>query len=257
MGFNGFRWETDPFPIRTSLQHDFLTWVDKPVDDSFGDDGILEELDPAPGIDLAGDDDGALSVTLLQDVHEASGLFVSVISKPEVVQDEDVGPVEISHVDEITAGDFLGLDFLHEQIDRGKEDTDFVLTEPASDSLSEVGFPLAGFAEDDEILFGMMEGAMGKLIQLGLGDTAVEGQIPVLKIQGCAEACFGDKALGDLRSAEEGFILQEQAEEFDMVEILALGLSQSGFDGAMEAKEPEFMGERFDGVDDGHGDFLS
>ncbi len=115
----------------------------------------------------------------------------------------------------------------------------------------------AGFAEDDEILFGMMEGAMGKLIQLGLGDTAVEGQIPVLKIQGCAEACFGDKALGDLRSAEEGFILQEQAEEFDMVEILALGLSQSGFDGAMEAKEPEFMGERFDGVDDGHGDFLS
>lgn len=149
--------------------------IDQAVDDGLGDDGILEELDPTPWIDLAGDDDGSLPVTLLQDVDKACGLFVGIISESEVVQDQDLGAIEVSYEDKIAAGDFLRLDFLHQQIDGGESDADLVLAESASDRLSQVRLALPGFSQDDEVLSGMVEGAMGQFTQFGFGNAAVEG----------------------------------------------------------------------------------
>src|SRR5690606_3229236 len=103
LGFNRFWRETDSLPVRTSFQCNFLTGIDESVDDGLSDDGVLEELNPAPGIDLAGDDDGALPIPFLQDVHETGGFLVRVVSKAEVVQDQDLVPIKVPHIDEVAA----------------------------------------------------------------------------------------------------------------------------------------------------------
>jgi len=101
-----------------SFQSDFLTRVNQAIDDGFGDHRILKQFEPPLGLDLGSDDDGSLVVALFEDVHQRGGLFVSVVSKSQVVEDQDLGLDETSNVVEITASGLGGLDFLEQEIDR-------------------------------------------------------------------------------------------------------------------------------------------
>ena len=59
-----------------SFQSDFLTGVDQPIDNGFADHRVFKQFEPTLGLDLRGDDERRLVVTLFEDVNEGSRLLV-------------------------------------------------------------------------------------------------------------------------------------------------------------------------------------
>ncbi len=72
--------------------------MDQPIDGGFGNHRIFEHFEPSPGIDLGSDDEGSLVVTLFEDVHQRGGFFMSVVSSPKVIEDQNLGLDETSHI---------------------------------------------------------------------------------------------------------------------------------------------------------------
>jgi hypothetical protein len=94
--------------------------VDQPIHNGLGDHRIFKQFDPSLGLDLGSDDEGSLVVTLFQDVHQGSGLFMGVISKPEVIEDQNLGLDEASDVVKVTAGGLGGLNFLEHALSNAR-----------------------------------------------------------------------------------------------------------------------------------------
>ena len=120
--------------------------MDQPINDSLGDHWILKQFEPSLGLDLGSDDDGSLVVALFEEVHHRGGLFVGVVSKPQVMEDQNLGLNETSNVVEVTASSLGGLDFLEQEVDRQEQCVVAFLAQPFSQSDGEMSFTQAGFS---------------------------------------------------------------------------------------------------------------
>ena len=101
-----------------TFQCDFLRWVDQSIDDGFADHHVLEQFEPTLRLDPGCDDEPDIAVALCEDVHPGSGLLISVVSQPRVIQDQNLDLDKASHTVEIMANGLDGLDFLDQKVNR-------------------------------------------------------------------------------------------------------------------------------------------
>ena len=78
--------------------------MEEAVADGVGDGGVADVVVPLRGWDLAGEDGGAVSIAVLDDLEEVAALLVLGWGEAPVVDDEDVGAGEPSEEDGIGAG---------------------------------------------------------------------------------------------------------------------------------------------------------
>ena len=141
--------------------------MDQPVDDRFADDWIFKQFKPSLGFDLRSDDKRGLAVALFEDVHQGSGLLVGIVSKSQIVEDQDLGFDQSAYVIQIAARSFGGLDFFEQKVDR-EETVRCPRGEPLTQSNGEMGFPQAGFTKDQKIFQVMEKAQLGELFDLVL-----------------------------------------------------------------------------------------
>ncbi len=118
------------------------------VDDGFGNDRVLEEFQPPLRVDLGGDDERALLVTLFEDVHQGGSLFVGVVSESEIIKDEGFGLGERADVVKLAASSLGGLDFLEEEVDREEDGGVAFVAKTFTKGNGQMTFTQTGFAED-------------------------------------------------------------------------------------------------------------
>ena len=70
--------------------------VHQPVEDGIGEGGLADDL--VPGVDgqLAGDEDRAISVSVLDDLHQVAPLRCSEPVRPPVVEDQQIGADDLA-----------------------------------------------------------------------------------------------------------------------------------------------------------------
>ena len=217
--------------------------MDEPIHDGFGDHRIFKQFDPSLGLDLGSDDEGSLVVTLFEDVHQGSGLLMGVVSKSQVIEDQNLGLDEATDVVEVAAGGLGGLDFLEQEIDRQKLRGMAFLTEPFTESDSEMSFTQPGFADDQEIFLVMEEAELRELFDLGFGQILVEGEVQVFQVGAEAKASLGHKRLGGAVFARQKFLFEQEAEELQGMELLGQSDLCLSFAGFMDAEKPHLVRE--------------
>lgn len=87
-------WDGPLFSHALACQFDAVGIVDKAIEDRVGDGRISDDLIPALDGHLAGDDDRAPLVSILDDLEEVTALFVIELFWPPVVQDKQIGSGE-------------------------------------------------------------------------------------------------------------------------------------------------------------------
>src|SRR3989304_9485046 len=155
-----------------------------------------KQFEPSLGFNLGSDDEGSLVVALFKDIHEGSGLLVGIVSKPQVVEDQNLGLDETANVVEIAASGPGGLEFLEQEVDRQELCGVAFLAQPFSQSNGEMGFTQPGFSQDQQIFQVMGETEFTEFFDLGLGEILVEAKVPVLQIGAEPKARLGNQCLG-------------------------------------------------------------
>ncbi len=78
------------FPEALAGQFDAIGIVDEPVEDGVGDGGVADDFVPSADRHLAGDDDGAHLVAIIDDLQQITALVGVRGFRPPIVQDQQV-----------------------------------------------------------------------------------------------------------------------------------------------------------------------
>lgn len=85
------------------------------------------------------------------------------------------------------------------------------LAEPFTQGDGQMGFPQAGFADDQEVFQIMEEAKLAELSDFGLGKILVETIVPVFEIGAEAQASFGGERFGRSVLSRQRFILKNES----------------------------------------------
>ena len=82
--------------IGSTLKRTDLCRMAKSVDDSLCDNGVVEELEPSFVAHLRSDNGDAFLITSFEQVNQSHGLFMGIVSKSEVIENENGCLVELT-----------------------------------------------------------------------------------------------------------------------------------------------------------------
>jgi hypothetical protein len=213
-------------PVAVAVDGDWDAAVEEPVEEGCCDGGVGEDVAPVSDASVGGEDDGAVEVSLGDDLEEGVGVFGWHGEVAEFVDDEDgwsfeeshgVGPAAFDGCFAAAGGEVGGGGVVGAVAGFGG----FV-----AEADGEVGFPDAGWADQHDVggVFGVAAG--GEIPNEGLIDGGLGCEVEVFETPRCREVRESHPAFEASLFGGVDFGPEELFEE--------LGVGLAGFGGVVE-----------------------
>ena len=243
-GFDGLR--VFSFPHAVAVEFDAIGVVDETVEDGVGDGGIADDLVPALDRHLAGENDRAGVVAILDDLQEVAALLGRERLWSPIVEDAEIDAGELAERPGVSAVGACQGQSLEQAGDAVIGGGKILLAGILAERTGEPGFADAARPGDQQIVLGPDPVATGELEEERAIEAADGAVIDVFDAGGLAQLGGAGAALELLLPAQGGFMFEQQRQPFGVGEIGGLGLGAEFLEALGHAVEAQGV-EQVDG----------
>ena len=228
-------------PQRLSEKDDSDGGMDNPVHHRVGDGLLPDRIVPHLHRDLRGDDGRSLVVPVVDDVHQQAPGHVVEGTQCEVVQDQQVRPLDPLEIAEDLPGGLRRLERPHQPGRAGVDDPQVLLAGAIPEGGGDVGLTRSRAAGDEDVLPLLDEGKVGEPLYQVLVKPPFHGVVDFLDGRREPEARGLDQMKDVPVEALVPFVADKHVHELVDGHVVATVVLQARLEGVVHPEELQLL----------------